>query len=652
MLIRLFLLVLIFVAPGMAAANATANDLVARAQNMQLVTDPQWLALLHINRGGILRGRGRSYVDDPAFFLSPRGNEDAAAELAATVQALFPDAGMDADTDEPDAKTSASVAARCRFVARYRWLAARLDQPLPDFAAQCPEYTAWRSPLQAAQVTLVFPGSYLNSPSSMFGHTLLRIDPPAESSPSVLLSWAVSFGAEVKPADNSILYIWKGIGGGYPGLFMVEPYFAKIQQYGRMENRDLWEYPLSLTATETAFLVDHLWELRNTRFDYYFFDENCSYRLLELIEVARPSLQLTMHWRLSEVPVNTIRGVAVAGLSGKAQLRPSSEQELRARIATLTDAEQDMALALFAGTMRTDAADFIALPRARQAAILATAYAQIVYRSRKTTGRNAVLATRSMEFLRALNGTGEKPAAPVAQPPPPEAGHRTRRITLGGGRLGSGDISDNAADFTVIGFRPSYHDLLDPRTGYLHGAELEILDTEIRLDGAGNVKLERLDVASVFSLSPHDRFFRSFSWRVRGGIERAPMPDGQIHSARYMEGGGGLAWRSGDVFARAFVEGRIEHNGAHESLVDIAAGPAIGLNGQHRWLGWEITARPLFFGSGFRRTEARAALQWQLSTAWALRADMRWRKAEEGQDMILKTTPEMTDAQLTLQHYF
>ena len=28
-------------------------------------------------------------------------------------------------------------------------------------------------------------------------------------------------------------------------------------------------------------------------FDYYYFDENCSYRLLELLEVARPGTELT-----------------------------------------------------------------------------------------------------------------------------------------------------------------------------------------------------------------------------------------------------------------------------------------------------------------------------------------------------------------------
>ena len=63
--------------------------LLADAQTLRLASDPQWLALLHVNRGGTTRDRGRSYVDDPAFFLSARGGDDANAELEATIRVLF-----------------------------------------------------------------------------------------------------------------------------------------------------------------------------------------------------------------------------------------------------------------------------------------------------------------------------------------------------------------------------------------------------------------------------------------------------------------------------------------------------------------------------------------------------------------------------------
>ena len=37
-------------------------------------------------------------------------------------------------------------------------------------------------------------------------------------------------------------------------------------------------------------MLKHLWELQGIAFDYYYFDENCSWQLLGLLEVARPSL--------------------------------------------------------------------------------------------------------------------------------------------------------------------------------------------------------------------------------------------------------------------------------------------------------------------------------------------------------------------------
>ena len=60
-----------------------------------------------------------------------------------------------------------------------------------------------------------------------------------------------------------------------------------------LENRDVWEYELNLEPHEIERLLAHTWELGFTRFDYYFFDENCSYHLLSLLDVARPGVELT-----------------------------------------------------------------------------------------------------------------------------------------------------------------------------------------------------------------------------------------------------------------------------------------------------------------------------------------------------------------------
>ncbi|RJT69815.1 DUF4105 domain-containing protein, partial [Escherichia coli] len=50
-----------------------------------------------------------------------------------------------------------------------------------------------------------------------------------------------------------------------------------------------------------------VWELKQVRFDYYFFDENCSFRLLELMEIARPGIELTEQFPLTAIPTDTVR---------------------------------------------------------------------------------------------------------------------------------------------------------------------------------------------------------------------------------------------------------------------------------------------------------------------------------------------------------
>src|SRR5690606_38838539 len=130
---------------------------------------------------------------------------------------------------------------QCRFRARYEWLRQQLQfdaARLPPVA--CPEFENWYATLNPGAVTLVFPSAYLNSPASMYGHTLLRIDPPSantqQATGSVLDSWAINFAADSRDA-NGLVFAVKGLTGLYPGNFAVLPYYKKVNAYGAIENR-------------------------------------------------------------------------------------------------------------------------------------------------------------------------------------------------------------------------------------------------------------------------------------------------------------------------------------------------------------------------------------------------------------------------------
>jgi len=208
-------LLLLFALNVFASENKNfVDEIVNRAITASLWEKNEWLNLLHYNKE---YGHYISQVDDERFFYAKDGYKNPRAELLATLKNLF------ITTDSPDQQT------QCRFVARTEWLKNQLNissDKLP--AVHCDEYLEWRKLVKADSVTMVFPAYHLNSPSSMFGHTLLRLD-SSDNSKTDWLSYAVNFGANIDNSDNSLVYAYRGLAGGYPGIFISEPYFKKIQ---------------------------------------------------------------------------------------------------------------------------------------------------------------------------------------------------------------------------------------------------------------------------------------------------------------------------------------------------------------------------------------------------------------------------------------
>ena len=291
--------VLCISAPTFAAGDAYLQELMAQAHAAGLAADPEWLALVHYRANLILPGV-TGQADDPDFYLASDGKTDPGAELDATLRAFFAPAVVETDTVQHP---------QCRFIARYEWLKRSLHfdpQRLPP--QSCKRFRKWRAALNASALTLVFPSAYINNPSSMFGHTLLRVDAPNQDERTRLLAYAVNY-AVGSTTDNGMMFTLKSLVGAYPGLFSISPYYVKVKEYSDMENRDIWEYRLNFTQEEIDRLLQHAWELGPTRFDYYFFDENCAYYLLSLFDVARPSLALTDGFRGWVIPVDTVRRV-------------------------------------------------------------------------------------------------------------------------------------------------------------------------------------------------------------------------------------------------------------------------------------------------------------------------------------------------------
>jgi len=563
-----------------------------------LAEDPEWLALLHINQGATLHSRDESYVDDDNFFLAENGQVDRVAELSATVAALQPAGAED----------------RCRFPARYRFLAGKLGWQETAPLAHCADYLEWREQIPDGRAVLVFPASYLNSPSSMFGHTLLRLDDSAEPE-SVWHSWAVNFGALTSGQDNSLLYVYRGLAGGYPGRFAIVPYVTKIQEYSHLENRDIWEYSLSLDDQQMARLIDHLWELQDINFDYYFFDENCSFRLLELLDVARPGENLIEGFRLAEAPVNTVRTLYDNDLVAEREYRPSKAVELRADIDALSGEEQRMATALLEDPERAGDDAFQQFAPQRQHLMARTAFRALRFSERKHD-RTSDVARRSYQLLTLMRNTPAPEPVEIPVPSSPETGHGTQMIGIGGGQR-------EAADFGELYYRFTYHDLVDNHQGFLNGAEIEGLDFRLRSTESDDLKLESLDVVKIRSLAPRNRFLKPLSWTVHGGLERAAV-FGERRLVRFVQGGAGLSWRTGPLQPYALAIARVENNTEYNPLLQSGAGAQLGALWYFERVAVQTGVEGIYFGNDDYRHRWQVDINVPLSRQNGLR--LSWQR--------------------------
>lgn len=574
--------------PVGAAVGSYAEELVEEARRRRLHDERYWHILLHYQRS--LTGV-TSRVDDPKFFLAPDGKRNPEAELAATIRAFF----------EPEVEGGKHPV--CRFVARYAWVREQLGlDPSRLAVGECAHFVRLLADMRPEGTTLVFPTAHMNSPASMFGHTLLLFETAAQSR---LLAYAVNYSAITQETFGPLFAV-RGIFGAYPGYFSVLPYYAKLQEYADIDHRDLWEYPLDFTREETIRAIRHVYELDGIASDYFFFDENCAYALLFLLEAGRPSLRLTDRTLPWVIPLDTIRLVQEAGLVTGTLFRPSKTTTIRRLAAGLDRAGR--LLAREAAEGRVAPAQILKGPgsAAERGRTLDLAVEYLQYRYSRRELERPAYADRLVGLLTARSGLGplegNGPAPPA--PPQPEAGHRSRRLSLGGGVEGG-------QAFQELRFRFAYHTLADDDRGYLEGSHIVFGDTALRyLFEEERLRLERLDLIEIVSLAPRDELFQPISWKITAGAAQRVMEDGRKHLVGRLVPGGGLAYRIPLLgLGYALLETEANLGEALREHYALGAGGSVGIlrNITERWK-LLLTARGMAYGLGDRHSLLEATM--------------------------------------------
>ena len=608
--------------------NATNEEIirvkaVTDARQLALWNKTQWLNLLHYN---IEYGTYTSQVDDDRFFYAEDGKKNPEAELIATINHLF------IQTENHNQQT------QCQFIARSQWLIEQLaidKHTLP--VVHCDEYLEWRQLIQADSVTMIFPAYHLNSPSSMFGHTLLRLDKSGESK-SEWLSYAVNFGANIDNSDNSLLYAYRGLAGGYPGIFITEPYYKKIQEYNRIEHRDIWEYKLNLTPAQTSTMIDHLWELKTINFDYYFFDENCSYRLLELLEVARPDVELTDEFIVTAIPVDTVRAIDKAGLIESVSYRPAQATEIQAALENLSEQHRTIVLQLSEDIDVSSTDVFSSLTVKQQKKIIDLAYKYLRYQNTEKA-RDPAIAKRSYQLLQQLNAYPKDIDIDtrIAPPAAPEKGHKSKRATFG-----LGERNDN--QYAEVGFKMAFHDLEDNEDGFLQGAQINIGNLRLRAEDNVGLRLYQLDLVDIFSLTPRNRFFNPLSWKIYSGFERE-QTKGIDQLVYHVTGGAGGTWeivKNHQFYALGIL--RLEINKQLHNTLE----PAIGFNTGFLSHFKHTTAHLEFGGEQFEDNVYRLRAQYTQNFVITTNHSIKLFAKQQWQDNDVK----FSDINLSYQYYF
>ena len=539
------------------ASSSTVQSYIARAHSLKLEQQTSWQRFMYADH------RGQSEVTYKGYFQAENGQNDLQTEMDADIQALFQSA-------EPN------QAFRCRFPARSQWLIQQLSIPseqLPQ--AECTELDEWLKQIKPYKATLIYATDFMGNPSSMFGHTLLRLDPKDQKELN-LISYAVNYAATVDDSDG-FAFAWKGLTGQYPGEYSLMPYYRKVKEYGDLESRDLWEYELSLNPEETQLLVKHIWEMKHVSFPYYFVSDNCAYRLLGLIDLVRPNSNLKEHFKVASIPVETIKEADKQGIIQAAVYRPALETQL------LSQAEQHgyhMArearrLTEIDASQMADA--IVKYSDVDRAKIFEMAYDHLYLQliGRKVSAEEAQPKLRQILALRSQSDIPKQRVEPKRPKLDPVQGHHARTMSATVGKV-QGD------QFIELSHREAYHDLIDPQGGFRIGTQLKFWDGSIQYRD-DQVKLNHFDFLSVNSYNPITPFKTPLTWGFNFGWQQESVADGKFsekaqHGVAEVKVQSGYSWANQQRTHLCYVQSQMQIQGGHalDQGWRIGVGPTVG----------------------------------------------------------------------------
>ncbi|MDN7125336.1 DUF4105 domain-containing protein [Pseudidiomarina sp. 1APP75-32.1] len=442
-----------------------------------------WRALLHMPAGS-----EQSEIETPAFFLAENGAGNPAAELRATLNAF---------TAQPELM--------CRYPARAAWLAQQ--QQLSNFdPQQCTALQEWLAGQAADQVSVIFADGFLDNPASFYGHMLIRVGDRNADDAQKLLATSFNFGARVPDDENPVVYITKGIFGGYTAAYSTSHFYRYDINYAEAELRDLWSYELATDAAQSRLLIWHLWELLETDYTYFFTSRNCAYHMARALELVTDG-ELVERGDPFVLPADIIQRLTQATINGQPavksrSLHPSRLHRFQQKWQQLSASEIILARAWLARPQPATLTSASAEQQRRVIAVLADFYAYRLSQEHDNDALKHQLEQERTTLLRSrmLLPMGSNPDWLEHESSAPESGQDPSMLRLGWHHSSTGQRHENAL---AVAFRPAYYDVLQPQQGRLANATLtmgelgiHVLEQELQLEQLWLLRLHTLNYSA------------------------------------------------------------------------------------------------------------------------------------------------------------
>ena len=520
------------------AGSVHANGNVS-SQYSALAESSDWRNLLHIPAGST-----RSEIENHSFFLAEDGRTNALAELHATIALLqLPHA----DNNEHP---------QCQYPARFFWLQQQglLGNVAP---ASCNEFHEWAETAQLRSASLIFADGFLGNPASFYGHLLLKNNAGSDAFASDLLNNSMNFGAAVADTENPVVYILKGLLGGYQATYSASHFYRYNLNYAEAELRDLWDYELNVSPDQAYLLSAHNWELLNTAYTYYFTHRNCAYHIGRTLELVTDE-PLMSRYEPFVFPIAVVQRLAASTINGEPAVTnirhiESRQSRFRRKFLQLDSAEQIAARSWVdsAGSDRYAYSILTEASRKRVLSVLVDYYEFLI--SQDSDDQQPKELKNQVLLARMQLPAGAVPFAPSAANPPHTA--------VGGSLLQPRAVHNSELGAAVeLTYRVAYYDMLTPDAGKAADSALSMGELSLRWQAGEGLDVAKFWAVNIESMSINPTGLTGDggrAWLVRAGWQRDYLAATGQQLRAFVRGGLGKAWQHGDSRVYTMLDSQI-----------------------------------------------------------------------------------------------